>query len=125
MDNCKCLERAIASTAHHMPPRPISTTKSLDELASEVIASKWGNGSERRSRLTAAGHSYDEVQAAVNRKLNGSGSNGQVWYTVRKGDTLSGIAWPYKTSSKSIQQLNPTLIKDVNRIQAGWRIRVK
>jgi hypothetical protein len=43
------------------PPR-----KTVDELAREVLAGKWGNGLERRQRLTAAGYDYDAVQARVN-----------------------------------------------------------
>lgn len=39
---------------------------SMDTLAREVIAGKWGNGEERRQRLTAAGYSYEQVQARVN-----------------------------------------------------------
>lgn len=43
-----------------------STTKTLDELAREVLTGAWGNGDERRTRLTAAGYDYDAVQARVN-----------------------------------------------------------
>lgn len=39
--------------------------KSIKRIAKEVIAGKWGNGEERRSRLTSAGYSYDAVQAKV------------------------------------------------------------
>ena len=46
--------------------------KSVDQLAAEVIAGKWGNGAERREKLTAAGYDYDAVQAAVNAKLGSS-----------------------------------------------------
>lgn len=45
--------------------------KTVQEVAEEVIAGKWGNGSERKQRLTAAGYNYTEVQAAVNRILYG------------------------------------------------------
>jgi hypothetical protein len=38
-----------------------SAGKTVAELASEVIAGKWGNGTERKTRLTAAGYSYTEV----------------------------------------------------------------
>lgn len=41
-------------------------SKSVDEIAREVINGEWGNGEERRQRLTAAGYDYDEVQNAVN-----------------------------------------------------------
>lgn len=40
--------------------------KSVDEVAREVIAGLWGNGSERKSRLEKAGYNYSEVQKKVN-----------------------------------------------------------
>ena len=48
------------------------TKKSVGEIANEVLAGKWGNGSDRRSRLEAAGYDYSAVQSAVNAKLSGS-----------------------------------------------------
>lgn len=53
-------------------PKP---TKTIDQLADEVIAGKWGNGEERKNRLTKAGYNYDAVQAKVNQKLHGVNSN--------------------------------------------------
>ena len=44
---------------------PGSALKPLSEIAKEVIAGKWGNGAERKKRLTAAGYDYDDVQARV------------------------------------------------------------
>lgn len=46
-------------------------------------------------------------------------------YTIQKGDTLSGIAKKYKTTIQELQRLNPTIIKDVNKIGVGWKIKVK
>lgn len=43
--------------------------KSVNEIAREVIRGQWGNGQERRDRLTAAGYDYATIQAAVNRLL--------------------------------------------------------
>ena len=43
--------------------------KTVNELAREVIRGEWGNGSERRVRLTQAGYDYDAVQARVNEIL--------------------------------------------------------
>lgn len=40
--------------------------KSVTELAKEVIAGKWGNGSDRKNRLTQAGYDYAAVQTKVN-----------------------------------------------------------
>jgi lysozyme len=100
--------------------------KSVDEIASEVIAGKWGNGSDRKNRLTAAGYDYSAVQAKVNEKLGASSRKSTaIYYTVQRGDTLSGIAKKYGTTVSAIQKLNSSLIKNVNLIQVGWRIRVK
>ena len=46
--------------------------KTVEELAKEVIAGKWGNGLERKERLTAAGYDYNKVQAKVNELMKGS-----------------------------------------------------
>lgn len=43
--------------------------KSNAEIANEVIAGKWGNGTERKERLTDAGYDYSEIQEIVNGKL--------------------------------------------------------
>lgn len=45
--------------------------KSVSVIAKEVIAGKWGNGTERKQKLTAAGYSYSAVQAEVNLILKG------------------------------------------------------
>lgn len=48
---------------------PAPSRKSDDQVANEVIAGKWGNNPERRSRLSAAGYNPDTIQRLVNRKL--------------------------------------------------------
>ena len=40
--------------------------KSVQEIAREVVAEKWGNGEERKKKLIAVGYDYSAVQAAVN-----------------------------------------------------------
>lgn len=42
-------------------------SKSIKEVAKEVINGDWGNGSERKRRLTEAGYNYNEIQAEVSR----------------------------------------------------------
>lgn len=42
---------------------------SVTDIAKEVIEGKWGNGQDRKDRLTAAGFDYYEVQTEVNRLL--------------------------------------------------------
>lgn len=73
---------------------PVETKKSVDELASEVLAGEWGNGSDRRNRLEAAGYDYDAVQNRVNEILNGSKSSlksiDEVAREVIRGDWGNG-----------------------------------
>lgn len=47
-----------------------STGKSVEEVAREVLAGKWGNGDDRKNRLEAAGYNYSQVQAKVNDLVN-------------------------------------------------------
>ena len=47
-----------------------NNTKSIDTLAREVIRGDWGNGAERKKRLSAAGYDYAAVQQRVNELLS-------------------------------------------------------
>lgn len=40
------------------------------KIAAEVLMGKWGNGAERRQRLTAAGYNYSAIQSIVNAMLS-------------------------------------------------------
>lgn len=44
-----------------------SSNKDSYEIAQEVIRGLWGNGEERKKRLTEAGYNYSEIQGIVNR----------------------------------------------------------
>lgn len=46
--------------------------KRVNTLAKEVLAGKWGNGANRKARLTKAGYDYNKVQAAVNKLVKAS-----------------------------------------------------
>ena len=50
-------------------PSKQTAKKTVTELAKEVIQGKWGNGSERKQKLTKAGYDYQTVQAEVNRLM--------------------------------------------------------
>ena len=45
--------------------------KSNEEIANEVINGNWGNGSDRKKRLTEAGYDYNAIQSIVNQKVSG------------------------------------------------------
>ena len=92
-------------------PAPQPARKSNEEIADEVIAGKWGNGEDRKNRLTAEGYDYNTIQNIVNQKL---GYNNEQTYVVKAGDTLSGIAAKYGTTYQEIARkngiANPNLI---------------
>lgn len=60
---------AYASGSEETAP---AAMKSVDQLAQEVLEGKWGNGVERKQRLTAAGYDYVAVQTKVNQLAAGS-----------------------------------------------------
>ena len=107
------------------PVAPVQPHKTVEKIAREVLTGKWGNGDDRRRRLASAGYDAAAVQAKVNELLHAQSRPQAVYYTIQRGDTLSGIARRYGTSVSAIQKLNASLIRNVNRIQAGWKIRVK
>ena len=47
----------------------VKNLKSVDVVAKEVIDGKWGNGDERKKKLTESGYNYSEVQNKVNQLL--------------------------------------------------------
>lgn len=49
--------------------KPASPSKSIDTIAREVIRGGWGNGQDRKNRITVAGYNYQEVQKRVNELL--------------------------------------------------------
>jgi hypothetical protein len=70
------VNRRLGSASASAPsPSPTQAGgKAVDTIAREVIRGDWGNGSDRKNRLTAAGYDYAAVQARVNEILNGKAS---------------------------------------------------
>lgn len=79
-------------------------------LVNETWAGKYGNGDKRKAVL---GSRYDEVMNAI---------NGDKTYTVRPGDTLSGIASKHGTTVEKLASANG--ISNPNLIYAGQRLRI-
>ena len=55
-------------------PAPSTTKKDITTIAKEVLAGQWGNGDDRKNRLTNAGYDYATVQAKVNELVSGKTS---------------------------------------------------
>lgn len=107
------------------------TKKSLDAVAKEIYNGKggWGNEPQRSKKLKATGYSASEIKtiqnkvnalaAAAKKKTKSSAK----YHTVKKGETLSGIANKYKTTVAKLVKLNG--IKNKNLIRVGQKLRVK
>lgn len=89
---------------------------SAKTLANEVWAGKYGNGSTRK---TVLGSRYDEVMKVVN---GGPSPSKKTVYTVKSGDTLSGIAAKYGTTYQKLARYNG--ISNPNLIHPGQKITI-
>lgn len=93
--------------------------KTNEEIANEVIDGKWGNGDERKQRLSSAGYNFQEIQKIVNERLKST----QITYIVKKGDNLTKIASRYGTTVSNLVKLNN--IADANKIYVGQSLKIK
>ena len=64
--------------------------KGVTEVAQEVLQGKWGNGTDRKKRIIAAGYDYDVIQTKVNELLNGTK---KVHYFVKYNGNSGSIAY--------------------------------
>ena len=95
--------------------------KTNEEIAQEILDGKWGNSPNRKKLLEDAGYNYEEVQAIVNKLLAKTESK-DVYYTVKRGDTLSSIAKKYGKTTAYLQSING--IKNPNKIYIGQKLKV-
>lgn len=126
--DCNYCYKDFTNETSTTPTTPLPT-KTVDELAQEVLDGKWGDADERKRRLNEAGYSYTAVQNAVNailakQKLQNAPKLQN--HVVKKGDTLSAIAKKYGTTVDTILANNkktyPKITK--NYILIGWILRV-
>lgn len=92
-------EPYLTKAIYEEPSKPAEVEKSIDELAREVIAGKWGNGQERKDKLTQAGYDYDAVQAKVNEILSQSQPKPEPSNDFKVGDKV--IVSGYATSDSN------------------------
>ena len=73
---------------------PSPTTKTVEELAQEVLEGKWGNGEDRKKRLESAGYNYRQVQDRVNELVSGK-TKKYVQLTANVWCRLKGYGFKY------------------------------
>lgn len=104
-------------------PVPTPSKKSNEEIANEVLAGQWGNGEDRKNKLTAAGYDYNAIQAIVNQKIGAGPTQPTIQtYTVKSGDTLSSIASKYGTTYQELARING--ISNPNKIYPGQVLKI-
>ena len=96
--------KQIATVVAHEPePVPVfelePILKSNEEIISEINIGLWGNGDERKNRLTEAGYDYDEIQYMVNSKYPATPT---VTHTYTGGGLTKrgGVYWNPNTGLK-------------------------
>ena len=96
------------------PPVQEKPLKSASDVAREVLDGKWGNGADRKARLTAAGYNYDEVQAKVNELCKPKKTVDQLareviagqWGTgLNRKQRLTAAGYDYNAVQKRVNEL--------------------
>lgn len=104
-------------------PVPTPSKKSNEEIANEVLVGQWGNGEDRKNKLTAAGYNYNAIQAIVNQNIGASPTQPATQtYTVKSGDILSSIASKYGTTYQELARING--ISNPNKIYPGQVLKI-
>ena len=88
--------------------------KSNETIAREVLQGMWGNGSDRKERLTKAGYDYTAIQKIVNSISTGKKSNETIAREVIQGkwgngadrkNRLASAGYDYKEIQRIVNRL--------------------
>jgi hypothetical protein len=82
------------------PSTPSAPKKDIMTIAKEVLAGQWGNGDDRKNRLTNAGYDYATVQAKVNELASGKTPTPTKSVTEVAKEVLAG-KWGNGTARKT------------------------
>jgi LysM repeat protein len=115
-----------ASTGNSAPKSAVAATytvKAGDTLS--AIAAKYGTTYQELAKINGIADP-NKIYPGQVLKLNGSAASPKapsITYTVKAGDTLSGIAMKFGTTYQRIAQING--IKDPNKIYPGQVLKIK
>lgn len=89
---------------------PATATKTIDELAQEVIDGKWGNGDARKSALTAAGYDAHAVQTRVNEMMDSKTTTPTTTTPALKAYTITLQQLAKGSEGKAVERVQTLLI---------------
>jgi LysM repeat protein len=130
-------ETKVSAEVVTKPSKPSTSTKTVTKTYKvksgdtlSVLATKWGTNVKRLQELNNikdANKIYVGQTLKYEAKPSSTTSTSTVskkYYTVKTGDTVSGIAAKEHTTVAEIKRLNPS-IKNINLIYPNQKIRIK
>lgn len=107
--------------------------KSNEEIANEVLAGQWGNGEDRKNRITAAGYDYSVIQSLVNQKSGNKPSLKDITTIAKeviagkwgngndRKSKLEAVGYNYSDVQKKVNELSGNASSSVQyyKIQSG------
>ena len=99
---------------------PVYKKKTVEEVAKEVIAGRWGTGDTRKTALTNAGYDYNAVQKKVNELLSGKTSTSTPKKSVSTiaQEVLQGIWGNGDTRKKKLEAAGYNYTEVQNAVNA-------
>lgn len=120
----EAIAKGILKTLGIADSAPVATTtpvtKSIEEVAKEVIAGKYGNGEARKIALKNAGYDYAAVQARVNEIVNGSKTSSFTSYKVKVTTSALNIRSGAGTNNKIVGVIRDRGVYTIVDEKPGW-----
>lgn len=93
----------------------IMEDKTIEQLAYEVIAGMWGNGEERKERLTRAGYDYNATQAKVD-EIMANNQTDDTEPTPEPSEPEPSPVEPEPTPEKGYAAILPNNVYDILKV---------
>lgn len=120
----EAIAKGILKTLGIADSAPVTTTtpvtKSIEEVAKEVISGKYGNGEARKTAITNAGYDYASVQAKVNEIVNGSKTSSFTAYKVKVTTSALNIRSGAGTNNKVVGVIRDRGVYTIVDEKSGW-----
>lgn len=95
-------------------------TKSIEDIAKEVIDGKYGNGEARKTAIINAGYDYTAVQTKVNEIVNSSKTPSFTTYKVKVTTSALNIRSGPGTNNKIVGVIRDKGVYTIVDEKSGW-----